>query len=111
MLLRFLGAGKGKLQGVAPMGRGSLLEKSGRSRQGAGRPWRNGARPWVKMELRRDCCCCWEEDEQGTRKILGVHGKESRGVELLGAGHGAGACPEDAHHGRSRELAGRNGDR
>jgi hypothetical protein len=31
MLLRFLGAGKGKLQGVAPMGRGSLLEKkSGR---------------------------------------------------------------------------------
>jgi hypothetical protein len=44
-------------------------------------------------------------------KEWGRHGKESRGVELLGAGHGAGACPEDARHGRSRELAGRNGDR
>lgn len=27
LLLHFLGAGKGKLQGVAPMGRGSLLKK------------------------------------------------------------------------------------
>ncbi|PWZ08620.1 hypothetical protein Zm00014a_042013 [Zea mays] len=27
LLLQFLGAGKGKLQGVAPMGRGSLLKK------------------------------------------------------------------------------------
>jgi hypothetical protein len=35
----------------------------------------------------------------------------SHGAELLGAGHGAGACPEDVRHGRSKELAGRNGDR
>jgi hypothetical protein len=36
LLLQFLGAGKGKLQGVAPMGRGSLLEKIWASRLGAG---------------------------------------------------------------------------
>jgi hypothetical protein len=38
LLLQFLGAGKGKLQGVAPMGRGSLLKKNS-GRHG----WEQGA--------------------------------------------------------------------
>ena len=60
LLLQFLGAGKGKLQGVAPMGA---------SPTAPGKRWEQRAwAPWLGARRRGQLtggCCCREEEETG----------------------------------------------
>jgi hypothetical protein len=106
LLLQFLAPARGSCRGVAPMGRGSLLEKFWASRLGAGARPPCCLRPWRVLLCSRKKS--WAQGGRGSRL-----GKKKRALLLGAMGEGAElpACCTPCIAGRGRRHGWSRGTR